>query len=454
MFLQMTNQVYIALAVFSYCSFALFAYTSPRRASATSMVLGILFLPIFELKISHVPPITKFVFIGVMVTALTFLFDRETWRRFKLRAYDLPVLLWCSSSLFSSLENDLGLKDGMFETGAKLMQWAVPYFIGRAYFAEQKQSRNLVLGVFVGGLLYIPFCLFEIKFSPQLHRLVYGYFQHSFSQVIRFDGYRPMVFMSHGLMVGLWMSLATLSGFWLWKLDLFRKNERTPAKLALLLLVVTTIAIKSTGALLLLCLGIGILCFEKVKTLKYLVLAVSLAPLIYIPARTMGYFTGRTTVDLVANYLSPERAYSLAFRLANEEKMIRKTMEKPLFGWGGWGRGRVYDEEGNDITVTDSLWVIAFSTNGFWGVFWLFTMLCLPAFLFARSQIIQERLVASAPIAVIAVSCLLYVLDSVLNNMPNPVYLMMVGCVNGMVGNRQREVEKQPVVVPILEVVR
>ena len=34
----------------------------------------------------------------------------------------------------------------------------------------------------IGGLIYIPFCLFEIKMSPQLHKWVYGYHQHAFDQ--------------------------------------------------------------------------------------------------------------------------------------------------------------------------------------------------------------------------------------------------------------------------------
>ena len=93
--------------------------------------------------------------------------------------------------------------------------WGIPYFLGRIYFNDLQGLRELSVAIFIGGLIYVPFCLYEIRFSPQLHRLLYGYHQHDFSQTFRFGGYRPMVFMQHGLMVGMWMGMATLAGIWL-----------------------------------------------------------------------------------------------------------------------------------------------------------------------------------------------------------------------------------------------
>jgi len=37
----------------------------------------------------------------------------------------------------------------------------------------------------IGGLLYIPFCLIELIISPQLHRIVYGFYVRTdFSQTL------------------------------------------------------------------------------------------------------------------------------------------------------------------------------------------------------------------------------------------------------------------------------
>lgn len=425
--------VFIALCLYLYFTFILYSSTSSRKASGYAIVLGILFLPIFDYKLPHIPPFNKPVFIGCVTLLFSFLYDRKNWINFRPKWFDYPIIFWCLSPSLSSLSNDLGLKDGVFASLARAMLWATPYFIGRIYFSEARQSRNLALGIFVGGILYIPFCLYEIRFSPQLHKMVYGYYQHDFLQTIRFDGFRPMVFMQHGLMVGMWMTSSCLMGFWLWKFNCFRKNEAKLAKVLLLTLFITTFMIKSSGALILLLVGILVITFDSYKLLKYTLLSLVLIPLIYVPARTSGYWTGKTAVDLAANFLGPDRAYSLAFRLDNEEMMIRKTMERPFLGWGGWGRGRVYDEDGNDISVTDSLWIIAFTENGFWGTFWLYISLILPATLYVSKRIRNLKFVFSAPMSALVIITLLYTFDTLLNNMPNPVYFVVIGSLNGQI---------------------
>jgi len=95
--------------------------------------------------------------------------------------------------------------DGFSEIVRAFIGWGLPYLIGRVYFNDLESLQELAVGIFIGGLIYIPFCWFEVRFSPQLHKWVYGFRQHSFIQNVRDGGYRPMVFMQHGLMVGMWM---------------------------------------------------------------------------------------------------------------------------------------------------------------------------------------------------------------------------------------------------------
>ena len=66
---------------------------------------------------------------------------------------------------------------------------------------DPASQRTLLISIFIGGLLYVPLCLFEIRMSPQLHKLVYGFHQHIFAQTFRFEGWRPTVFLQHGLAV-------------------------------------------------------------------------------------------------------------------------------------------------------------------------------------------------------------------------------------------------------------
>jgi hypothetical protein len=111
-------------------------------------------------------------------------------------------------------------------------------------------------GMVVGGLLYLPLCLFEMQMSPRLHSIVYGYHQHSFGQHIRGDGYRPKVFMQHGLATALWMATASLVGVWLWMTGAVRKLSNIPMAYLVPSLIVTTAMCRSVGALVLLTVGV------------------------------------------------------------------------------------------------------------------------------------------------------------------------------------------------------
>ena len=48
--------------------------------------------------------------------------------------------------------------------------------------------------------LVVPFVGIML-ISPQLHFMTYGFYQHEFTQVVRMGGYRPMVFLQHGIAV-------------------------------------------------------------------------------------------------------------------------------------------------------------------------------------------------------------------------------------------------------------
>jgi len=194
---------------------AVFLRFPARKAVLLSFLAAWLLLPIARIDVGGMPDITKMsvTCLGVLLgTALT---DVKRLVTFRPSLADIPMALFCFSPVASSLSNGLGLYDGLSESLVEIFRWGLPYFIGRIYITDLKAVRQLALAVFLGGLVYIPLCLFEIRFSPQLHRMVYGYHQHSFAQTVRYGGFRPMVFMEHGLMVGMWMTAASAVGVWL-----------------------------------------------------------------------------------------------------------------------------------------------------------------------------------------------------------------------------------------------
>jgi hypothetical protein len=83
----------------------------------------------------------------------------------------------------------------------------------------------------------------------------------------------------------------------------------------------------------------------------------------------------------LARSIDNERAESLAYRFDNEDILLLRAFERPLFGWGRYGRSRVYDPDtGRDISVTDGRWIIDIGQFGLIGFLTEFGLLSICVF--------------------------------------------------------------------------
>lgn len=368
-----------------------------------------------------------------------FIYDAGRFRQFKPSWLDLPMLVWCICPLFSSLSNGLGIYDGVSEALKQTVAYGGPYFLGRLYLNNLAKIRFLAIAIFLSGLVYVPFCLYEIRFSPQLHRLVYGYHPHFFAQSVRYGGYRPVVFMQHGLAVGMWMMAATLIGIWLWKTEVVKSVYGIHIRWLVGILLATFILTKSTGAYGLLIIGIGILflAWQFRTSVALIVLVLSMFFYLQQNVSANSNLSGQI-IGTLEHIFPSERIQSVEYRFNNEEKLIAKAAERKFFGWGGWGRNRImeYDWKGElvDSAATDSLWIIAFGTNGLVGLIALYTSVLLPVlwitiFYFPASTWSNQK-VASAAVIIVVVT--LFMLDCLLNDMQNPVFILATGGITGL----------------------
>lgn len=414
---------------------ALFTRVSPRIAVLVAMIGGVLFLPMDVVGWIPFIKYDKIAAVSIGTLAGVVLFDSERLESFSLHAVDIPMLLWCSSGFMAAMSNGLGIYDALSASSNTVLQWGVPYFLGRLYFSDRDGIKILAWGIVVGAVVYIPLVLFELRMSPQLHRIVYGYMQHDFSQVIRGGGYRPMVFMQHGIMLATWMCMAALTGLWCYFSGAFpRKVFNIPLLPVLLLLTMVAMLCKSTGAIGLLGVGfVTLLGASRSKMGLVLLIGLLLIPPLYIGARASGSWDGQNVVDFVANTISEDRAESLQFRLDNENILLDKALEKPLFGWGGWGRSRVYDPvTGEDISTTDGFWIISLGQKGYYGLFSVVLVLWLPMLLtLITSPPWRWKTAENAPVAVVSMIVLLFLVDGMLNCMINPVYILFAGAISG-----------------------
>jgi hypothetical protein len=123
-----------------------------------------------------------------------------------------------------------------------------------------------------------------------------------------------------------------------------------------------------------------------------------------------------------------DRAESLKFRLNNEDMLAAKAMRQPWFGWGSWGRGRVYDKWGNDISITDGLWIIEFGRHGYAGLLsWLVAIMMPLALLTWHYPARRLASAELAPALVLAILVALYAIDCLVNAMINPVFMLAGG---------------------------
>ena len=192
----------------------------------------------------------------------------------------------------------------------------------------------------------------------------------------------------------------------------------------------TTLLCKSTGALGLFVLGLGCWLvgrfFRSAKP-SAIMLLVSVA---YIIVRTSGLYDGAEVVDLARQYVSADRAESLEFRLKNEELLKAKVFKQPWFGWGGWGRSRVYDDAGQDISITDGCWIIVFGVYGAVGLVGTYGILLCPCVAVIRRYGGQLCFTAAAaPVAALTTVVAVFAIDSLLNSFSNPIYILSAGAV-------------------------
>ena len=438
----MTPFVPLALFGFIPLVFYLFNQYPSQRAVIVSFVAGYLFLPqvgfVAEYPlVQGLPPYEKMSALSYIVLLGTILFASNRLSSFQPGWIDLPMLIWCLCPIASQMSNGLS---PISPTTQQIISWGVPYFLGRIYFNDLAGLRQLAISIFLGGMAYVPLCLLEQRIAPTLHLRLYGYHARAdFAQTMRYGGYRPTVLLEHGLWVGMWMMAATLVGLVLWRTGVIKKVWNYPMSWLVPVLFVTFILVKSTGAYLYLVMAIGLWFTTRwLRTaLPILLLVVTMSGYVYVAATGILYNNPQVTAFAAtanAGGGGNERSQSLAFRVYNEAMLSRKAQLRMMFGWGDSGGNRIYDETGKDISVTDSLWIIAYGQNGLVGLFCFMAMLLLPSLVFSfryPPSSWSNRKVA--PAASLALVLIFYTLDSLLNAMACPVFILANGGLAGLV---------------------
>lgn len=333
---------------------------------------------------------------------------------------------------------------GLYDAGSAFVLqfiWLFPFFLGRQIIRRDQDTLDVFRVLVVSGVLYSVLLLFEVKMSPQLHYWVYGYYPSDFIQSIRDGGFRPMAFMGHGLLASFFVMTCVVAAAVFWRLNI-RLIDQPSGRLTAYLAVVL-VACKSLGALIYGLTLAPLVRWASPQTQLRIAVALAVIGLTYPVLRTFDLFPHGTLVDL-AKSASDDRARSLEFRFKNEDELLAKASERFWFGWGRYGRNRVYGEYGTEV-VTDGRWIITFGQFGAFGFVSEFGLLAFPIFYAMRTIRYGDNRRSAVILATLALIQAARVIDQLPNASINPWAWLLTGALLGNVeffrkGSRRSEV--------------
>ncbi|MGC1506551.1 MAG: hypothetical protein WA782_20735 [Sulfitobacter sp.] len=457
---------HLMLAVWPVVCLALFRTQKVERALIWSILGGYLFLPpLTEFDLPLVPSMDK-VSIPNLSVLLIMVFAMkpkvQLWPESRTALLLVVGLILCAIPtvltnadpiIFEVLrgadpivfEVDALPGQSVRDVGSVLiaqMLTVVPFLLARQFLSSDDGLREILLALMIGTLIYSIPSFIEIRLSPQINVWTYGFFQHSFAQTMRAGGFRPIVFLPHSLWLALFVCMGLLAT------AAFARNAPVMQQRKLLF-VMGYIAV-----LLVLC-----------KSLASFAYGLALTPLVlFLPARwqirvAALFALVAVTYPMLRNFqlipldailaqaeaISADRAQSLGYRFFNEEQLLERAAEKPVFGWGGWGRSLIRDPETGLITsIPDGRWIIIFGTFGWLGYLCEFGLLALPLILMWRFVRKQGDGALSPFIAPLCLILGITMMDMLLNATLTPLTWLTAGAILGYAEKRNPRQAPKP----------
>jgi hypothetical protein len=419
-----------ALALLSWPIIALWLYkTRPIGQATLWTILGALMLLPIEasIKFPVIPQLDKttipnFVaFVGCMFVLRK---PIKLWNGFGLA--EILILTFFLSPLISSELNsdEIAIGDrvlpgvGIYDGAAAVLYQVVvllPFFLGRRVLCSEADTEEILRVLVVAGLVYSLPILLEVRLSPKLNTWVYGYFPFRFDQQVRAGGFRPVVFMGGGLLVSFFMMTTAVAAAAFWRTGTKAiRTARLPSAAVTTYLSAVLVLCKSLGALVYGGFLVPLVRFTKPKFQARIALALVILALLYPTLRLVDVFPTGVMLDL-AGSVSTDRKDSLETRFKNEDQLVARASQRFWFGWGRFGRSRVYDDQGNDITLSDGRWINTMGQFGFIGFLAEFGLLSLPVFRAAAAF----RFIPSAKEKTLLAALILILAINIVDLLPN-----------------------------------
>lgn len=319
---------------------------------------------------------------------------------------------------------------------SETLTFMVPFFLAWRLLKTPQHHRHVMLVLVITGCICAVLALFEMRMSPRLNVSIYGYFPHDWLQHIRGGRFRPVIFLRHGLWLALFLLTAALAAY-----ALVREHKSFDQKVMFLgsAVFITAVLLLSPnlGAAVLLFLFLPVVFLSRAIQVR-VISTVTIIFLAFPVVRQAELLPIDSILSFFAK-ISEERASSLEFRFDNEDDLLARAAEKPLFGWGGWNRSRVVNEFGVDTTVADGLWIIVLSQRGWVGYISFFAILTLPLLLLRHAARKNPPPHTTMVMGIILAANLVYLVP---NSALSPIGWLLSGAIAGFVAWKEVPSEK------------
>ncbi|CUT11427.1 membrane protein [Bradyrhizobium sp.] len=441
---------YIALFAWPLISIPLFFLLRLPVAFAISILGADLLLPAgLDVKFEMIPAFDKNTIaclsavIGCSLSARRLPFSLSSFR-----AFNVLIAAYLISPFITSVLNGDPVQSGdrvmpgvgLYDGGsAFILQFILisPLLLGRQIIRTDRDVLDVFRVLAISGTLYSVLLLLEVRFSPQLHFWIYGYYPSQFAQAIREGGFRPMAFMGHGLLASFFLMMCFLAATALWRLNI-KLIGQSSGRVSVYLGVVL-VACKSLGSLVYGLALAPLVRWAGPRTQLRVAAVLAVIGLTYPVTRAFDWFPDDALVHIAAS-ISDDRAGSLKFRFDNEDQLLAKASERFWFGWGRYGRNRIYGEYGTEV-ITDGRWIITFGQFGTFGFISEFGLLALPIFLAMRAVRHSKDKRAALLMATVALIQAARIIDQLPNASINPWAWLLTGALvgNAEMSRRSRE---------------
>ena len=218
----------------------------------------------------------------------------------------------------------LGIRD-IFSVIVGKYLLLLPFILGLQLIKTTDDQIQLFKLIIFAGLLYSILILFEIRMSPQLHKWIYGFFPHTWGQQVRYGGFRPVVFLGHGLWVSMFIVIVIGAAITLSKLKI--KLSKPPNVAVIAYLILLLILSKGFGSLLLGIVLLSAIWMFSPRLINLTAFAIAALSITYPFLCLFDIFPHQIVIENI-KAINSTQAGSLQFRFNHEIALLEKASER------------------------------------------------------------------------------------------------------------------------------